>query len=190
MSGSDDKTVRVWDVQAGWSVMDPLVGHSYGICSVAFSPDGRYIVSGSFDDTVRLWDALTGHSMGDPFKGHDSAVLSVVFSPDGTHIASGSADNTIRLWDAQTGCTNLNPSVSSVLLSSTLLPSEVRNNVNDTGIHHSISHIFKGKPVIFYPSETPSNWMMGEDSKSYLFWVPPSNRWGLFFPRTSVLKSS
>ena len=65
--GSHDRTVRVWDSNTGQSVMNPLIGH---VTSVAFSPDGRYIVSGSDDKTIRLWDALTGHSLADSLVGH------------------------------------------------------------------------------------------------------------------------
>ena len=71
--------------------------------SVAFSPDGRYIVSGSSDRTIQIWDAQTGGQMGNPLKGHTEDVWSVVFSPDGRHIVSGSSDKTVRVWDAQTG---------------------------------------------------------------------------------------
>ena len=70
--------------------------------SVAFSPDGKRIVSGG-DKTVRLWDADTGQPIGAPLSGHDNTVLSVAFSPDGRRIASGSFDNTVRVWDADTG---------------------------------------------------------------------------------------
>ncbi|EDR00246.1 uncharacterized protein LACBIDRAFT_314645 [Laccaria bicolor S238N-H82] len=186
VSGSNDEAIRVWDFNAGQSVMDPLKGHGDDVTSVAFSPDGKYIVSGSCDKTIRLWDAVTGHTLGDPFKGHYEAVLSVVFSPDGRHIASGSSDNTIRLWDAHGGCIDLNPSAPSVPLPSRFLPSEVRNNVNDSGTHHNVSHIVKSKPVVFYPSQRhkSDNWIIGEDFRSHLFWVPPHNKHGLFFPRT------
>ncbi|EDR00233.1 uncharacterized protein LACBIDRAFT_314575 [Laccaria bicolor S238N-H82] len=188
VSGSHDKTVRVWDFHTGQSVMTLLMGHDFHVTSVAFSPDGRYIVSGSNDKTIRLWDAVTGRSLGEPFKGHYKGVRSVVFSPDGRHIASGSSDNTIRLWDAHAACIDLNHLAPSVALSSTFLPSGVRINVNDTDTHHGVSHIFKRKPVSFYPSKvhthTVSNWMIGEDSKSYIFWVPPRNKHDLLFPRT------
>ena len=70
---------------------------------MAFSPDGKRIVSGSGDNTVRLWDADTGQPIGEPLTGHTGAVTSVAFSPDGKRIASGSGDNTVRLWDADTG---------------------------------------------------------------------------------------
>jgi WD40 repeat protein len=75
-----------------------LKGHEDQVYPVAFSPDGKTIVSGSRDGTIRLWDT-TGKPIGQPLQGHESAVMSVAFSPDGKTIVSGSWDNTIRLWD-------------------------------------------------------------------------------------------
>ena len=78
-----------------------LQGHKGPVLSVAFSPDGRHIVSGSRDDTIQVWDAQTGAQVGNPLQGHTSSVSSVAFSPDGRHIVSGSRDDTIQVWDAQ-----------------------------------------------------------------------------------------
>ena len=72
-----------------------LQGHEWPVCTVAFSPDGRHIVSGSWDLTIRLWDAQTGGQVGNPLQGHTESVISVAFSPDGRHIVSGSDDKTI-----------------------------------------------------------------------------------------------
>ena len=80
-----------------------LKGHTYWVNSVAFSPDGRHIVSGSSDQTIRVWDAQAGSQVGNPLQGHTESVNSVAFSPDGRYIVSGSRDQTIRVWDAQRG---------------------------------------------------------------------------------------
>ncbi|APA16011.1 hypothetical protein sscle_16g107810 [Sclerotinia sclerotiorum 1980 UF-70] len=100
-SGSDDKTIRLWDTVTGES-LQTLEGHSNPVTSVAFSPDGTKVASGSDDKTIRLWDIVTGESL-QTLEGHSNWVTSVAFSPDGTKVASGSEDKTIRLWDAVTG---------------------------------------------------------------------------------------
>jgi WD40 repeat protein len=73
------------------------------VWSVAFSPDGKRVVSGSSDCTVRIWDAGTGKLVAGPFEGHTNFVWSVAFSPDGQRVVSGSHDHTVRIWDAETG---------------------------------------------------------------------------------------
>jgi len=103
VSGSHDRTIRIWDVRTGDEVTKPLVGHTDAVISVDFSPDGAHIVSGSRDQTIRIWDARTGEEVMKPFVGHMDTVTSVCFSLDGTLIGSGSHDQTIRIWDARTG---------------------------------------------------------------------------------------
>ncbi|ASV74720.1 High-affnity carbon uptake protein Hat/HatR [Thermogutta terrifontis] len=79
------------------------------VTSVAFSPNGRQVLTGSWDGTARVWDAATGKELRQ-FEGHTGWVLSVAFSPDGRQVLTGSgnpfertSDNTARLWDAATG---------------------------------------------------------------------------------------
>ena len=96
-SGSQDGTIRLWDVETG-QTRDVFQGHRSWVLSVSFSPDGQTLVSGSFDNTIRLWDVETGQEKV-VFQGHTNEVLSVSFSPDGQTLASGSQDGTILLWD-------------------------------------------------------------------------------------------
>ena len=83
-----------------------LKGHIYGVNSVAFSPNGKRIVTASDDKTVKLWDAATGAERL-TLKGHKGPVYCVAFSPDGKRIASASSDKTVKLWDATTGAETL-----------------------------------------------------------------------------------
>ena len=101
VSGSNDFTLRIWNVATGESEAE-LSGHSSWVNSVVFSPDGSLLVSGSTDGTVRIWNVATRESEAE-LRGHSHSVESVVFSPDGSRVVSGSFDNTVRIWNVATG---------------------------------------------------------------------------------------
>ena len=96
-------TIGIWlyDVPT-LKELNLITGHTDGVRSVCFSPDGKTLASGSADNTVRLWAATTGQHL-KTLIGHTEGVESVCFSPDGKTLASGSADNMVRLWAATTG---------------------------------------------------------------------------------------
>jgi eukaryotic-like serine/threonine-protein kinase len=113
-SGSDGKTVKVWDAASGRTILT-LKGHSQPVISVAYSPDGKRIVSGSGEmdargqkllpGEVKVWNAATGEETMN-LKGHTSDVRTVAYSPDGKRIVSGgaaSSDSSVKVWDADTG---------------------------------------------------------------------------------------
>ncbi len=98
----------------------PQFGHAGSIMSVAFSANGRLIVSGSLDRTIKIWDAASERLIRS-WVAHAGIVTSVVFSADSLRVLSGGSDKTAKLWDAATGQlirTFENPGeVSSVALS-------------------------------------------------------------------------
>ncbi len=105
-SGSQDGTVRLWDVTTGERSEIAILNHPPGthVRSVAFSPDGSMLASGSRSDdgTIYLWEVSTEQII-HTLKGHKAGVESVVFSPDGSTLASGGHDGTVRLWNPVTG---------------------------------------------------------------------------------------
>ncbi|CAD8129248.1 unnamed protein product [Paramecium sonneborni] len=82
--------------------LNKLEGHSYGVYSVCFSPDGTTILaSGNYDNHIYLWDVKIGQQKAS-LNGHSEWVSSVCFSSEGSTIASGSGDDSICLWDVKT----------------------------------------------------------------------------------------
>jgi len=79
VSGSDDATVRVWDLDSRGLVSEPLKGHKGTVNAVAVGKlHGRPIaVSGGNDNTVRVWDLVAGEPLGEPFAGHEDWVTAV-----------------------------------------------------------------------------------------------------------------
>ena len=90
-----DNTVQAWNVSYGSNVFT-CRGYADTVLSVAWSPDGKRIVSGSSDETVQVWNANDGSNVF-TYTGHSSSVDAVAWSPDGNYIASGSYDKTMQV---------------------------------------------------------------------------------------------
>ncbi len=96
-SGSDDNTIRLWEVNTG-QLICTLLGHSWSVVAVTFSTDGETLISGSRDKTVKLWSVSTKKEIA-TLSGHVDSVSAVAVSPDAQQIVSGSRDKTIKLWE-------------------------------------------------------------------------------------------
>ena len=96
VSGSDDQTVKVWDV-ASHEVNISMSWHRDPVRSVAVSRDARSVISGGDDHLVCVWNAGTGQ-VEQSLEGHTEPVNHVCVTPDGNRIVSASEDGTIRVW--------------------------------------------------------------------------------------------
>ena len=93
-----DRTIQLWDADDRQARCGRSTGHNGAVYDVAFSPDGRFLVSASADDTCKVWrveDGLRMDTLPQPLKEE----YACAFSPDGRSIVAGGADNTIRVWE-------------------------------------------------------------------------------------------
>ena len=101
VSGSYDKTVRVWNVETGDNLA-VLKGHVDDVESVIFSSDDSLLASSSTDKTIRIWDTQNYESL-HTLQGHINNVLDIRFIHNDSMLVSGSRDSTLRVWDIQSG---------------------------------------------------------------------------------------
>ena len=102
VTGSWDRSLKIWDVTTGKSVKRISDAHQGYINSVTFSADGTKLVSGADDGMVQIWDAKTMEPLR-LIRVSDSAVQVTEFSPDGKTILTASRDRSLRLFEVSTG---------------------------------------------------------------------------------------
>ncbi|KAG2345791.1 hypothetical protein BDR05DRAFT_960065 [Suillus weaverae] len=102
VTGSEDNTVRLWDLETG-VVLKKMEGHSSVVRALAVSRDGRMIASGDENGEIIAWHGETGESLTQPIEAHSKEIYSLDFSSDGTVLATGSCmDRTTKFWCTKT----------------------------------------------------------------------------------------
>ena len=110
-SGSNDETIRLWDLATRKSIATLTAQYGGDVKSVAFSPDGKTLTSGGNDHYLRFWNVAAHTGTDSVFVG--ATVTNVAYSPDGKTLATGTADGymvsltattfqPIVLWNAHT----------------------------------------------------------------------------------------
>ncbi len=101
LSGSGDKTLKVWDLETG-TCLHTLEGHKSYVATCAVLWDDPRALSGSGDKTLKVWDLETGTCL-QTLEGHRAWISSCAVLPDGRRALSGSDDHTLKVWDLETG---------------------------------------------------------------------------------------
>jgi WD40 repeat protein/uncharacterized caspase-like protein/energy-coupling factor transporter ATP-binding protein EcfA2 len=98
-SSSEDKTIKLWNLETG-VLVKTLLGHQSRVTTILFRPDGGILASGSADKTIKLW-AMPSGELVETLKGHTDEIATLGFSLDGKLLVSGGFDSTIRVWTAE-----------------------------------------------------------------------------------------
>jgi len=96
-SGFEDSSIRLWDALTG-RLVGRLEGHTRWVFNLAFSSDGRRLISASGDQTIRTWDTKTW-TQAKVFRGHRAEVKAVAISESGHLVASTGGDGDLLLWN-------------------------------------------------------------------------------------------
>jgi WD40 repeat protein len=96
-----DHAIRLYEFTTG-RLAALLKVHTGAVLGLAFSPDGKQLVSGSSDSTAAIWD-IESRKLSYLLKGHTDAIVGVGFTPDGARAVTGSQDTTLKLWSARDG---------------------------------------------------------------------------------------
>ncbi|KAG2036722.1 hypothetical protein BDR03DRAFT_898125 [Suillus americanus] len=163
VTGSLDKTVRLWDAGTGEPVGEPLRGHTDSVNSVSFSPDGTRIVTGSEDNTVRIWDAVMWQpsqqcALSDPSEFSDE-------------------HHTIEAASTMT----LNTSNNHFIRFS---PNPIHALCNAFELTEEASHDDRSSTHFLLDSD--SGWMVGPKHR-LLFWAPPASRHSFYSSQTALV---
>ena len=169
-SGSDDKTVRIWDCHTGNEV--GMYQHSDRVRCVAFSRDGGHVAFATYYGTW-IWNPSTGEIHSEPENKSERVrrVRSVAFSHDGIHVISG--------WDDQVWIWNVMTNKSTILSGRIQLPDGTQVHSLSKGDFHIYDPVDQettnGIPPYLLSILPDRDWITGEQGE-YLCWIPPQYR--------------
>ena len=101
VSGSEDESIRWWDIEKGKIIKELSSVHPGGVSSVVFHPSGKLLASFGKDNTICLWECKNQKLICKLQEGSEN-VCSISFSIDGRWLASGCENGMVRLWDVET----------------------------------------------------------------------------------------
>ncbi|OAL38065.1 hypothetical protein AYO20_02517 [Fonsecaea nubica] len=96
----DSFDIHLWSVQTG-ALLDRLAGHEGPISTLAFTPDGRHLVSGSWDHTIRVWSVFDRSQSSETLQ-LMSDLLCIAVRPDSAQIAASTLDGQLTFWNLNT----------------------------------------------------------------------------------------
>ena len=100
VASSEKGTVWIWDLSTGEQV-DRFLAPGYGLRTLAFSADGRYLASGQWADSlVKIWSIRERREIA-AFDGHGQEVTTVHWMPNARAVVSGSEDTSLRVWSIE-----------------------------------------------------------------------------------------
>jgi WD40 repeat protein len=97
---ANDRQIRIIDTATMKDILS-MIGHTQPITTMAFTPDGKQLITGSLDRSVRIWDLTTGRVMRSMFLG--APVLAVAVSLDGKDLATIDNTQESRVYELATG---------------------------------------------------------------------------------------
>ncbi|KAK6191422.1 hypothetical protein SNE40_003116 [Patella caerulea] len=99
ISGSRDKTMKMWDISSGLCLFS-LVGHDNWVRGIVFHPGGLFILSASDDKTLRVWDIKNKRNH-KTLEAHSHFATSVDMHKNSPYVVTGSVDQSVKIWECR-----------------------------------------------------------------------------------------